>query len=67
MIGLGNVDREVSRILDVVVSIGGQSHKIPTSGLDLNHIAEGLLIELRLGQDADHKSAIFNQADGSVL
>ena len=67
VVGLGNVNREVSRILNVVVSVSGQSREIASPGRDLRHVDEGLRIEVRVGQDADHKGSVFNQADGAVL
>ena len=66
-IGFRNVHGEIRRILDGVISIRGQPHQISAAALHLYHVADRLLKQVRLRQDADNKCPVFNQRDGSML
>ena len=67
LIRLGNKDREVRRVLYIVVAVAGESAYISAAGLDLNYVGNGLFIKRRLCQNADHQSAVLDEADGTVL
>ena len=66
-VGLREEEREVHRVLNVVVPRGREAHQVSAATLHLDEIRERLLIELGLGEHADHKGAVLNQADGAVL
>ena len=67
LIYLGNIDYEVRRIFDGVVSEGCEGHEISTARLGLYKVAKGLLIKTALGEDTDNKRAFLDEADRAVL
>ena len=66
-VDLGDIDRKVVGILDIVVPVAGQAHEIGAAGLALGHVADGFLIEIALRQNADDQGVVLDQADGAVL
>ena len=62
-----NIYREINMILRFILAEGGKTHQVGAPTLALDHITDGLLIKLPLGQHSDHQRTIFNQADCSML
>ena len=66
-IGFGNIDGEISAVLDVVVAVVGQAHDVCAAALAFHHVADHLFIEIGLGHQGDDQGALFDEGDGSVL
>ena len=49
------------------MAVSCKAHQISAAALALDHIADGLLEELVLGQHADHKDAVLDETDRAVL
>ena len=67
LIDLRDIDGEIDRILDAVISIAGKPHQISSPCFAFRHVAECFFDQLPLGQNADHESVLFNTADRPVL
>ncbi len=59
-VDLGDIDRKVVGVLDIVVPVAGQAHEIGAAGLALGHVADGFLIEIALRQNADDQGVVFS-------
>ena len=66
-IGPRDVGHEIGGILDIIIAIRGQSHQISAAALALDHVADGLFVEIWLSEHANDQSTVFNQGNGSVF
>lgn len=66
-VGLRYIDCKIDGVFDVVIACGCESHEVRTAAFYFYHVADHLLIQCFLGQDADYEDAILDQADGSVF
>ena len=60
-IRLRNIDHKVCRILYIIIAVGRHRHQVSPTAFALDQIADGLLVELRLGQHTDYQCAILDQ------
>ncbi len=63
----GNVDCEISRVFDTVVTVGSEAHEVGSAALDFYHVADGFFKEIGLSEGADDEGAFLHEADGAVL
>ena len=52
-----HIDRKISRVFHIVISIAGDAAQISSAGTAFRHIADRLFFFLRLRQKADHAKA----------
>ena len=64
---LWNIRYKVRSILNIIIAVCRQSHQISATALTFYHVADGLFIQCRLGQTADHQCTIFNQGNRSMF
>ena len=67
LVGLRRINGEIHRVLNVVMTVGGKSHKVCATALDLYHIADSFLKKSGLCQNSHNKRAVLNKGNCSVL
>ncbi len=67
LVSLRYIDCEIDGVFNIVVACSCESHEVGAAAFYFYHVADHLLIQGFLGQDADYEDTILNQADGSVF
>ena len=65
--GLGNLDNPVGNGANLLVALGDHSNDAATTGLDLLHIGDYLLVLVVVGGHKQHGHIGINEGDGAVL